>query len=96
MNNKIEILLDSQELADAIQKVLSRTNSIGVNPLSALMVESINEAAPRIKAKLTQILNDFISSESFEKKLREVYKDAFIGEAARMGRNAAKAIINEK
>ena len=91
----LTITLAHDELADAVCKVLTRSNGpLSGNPLPALIAKAIDEQADSIRTRVQNITQEFVASNEFAQRIRAVYRDALLGEAARLGRNAAKAAVN--
>jgi hypothetical protein len=90
----ITIRISSEDLADAVCKVLTRTGTFAANPLPNLIAKAIDEQAVSILTRVQNITQEFVSSNEFAQRIRAVYRDALLGEAARMGRNAARAAVN--
>jgi len=93
--NQITIVLNVEELTACVQKLLSQT-SLHANPLAKILATAVQDAAPRISERVMKTLDDWLTSQEFERRMREVYRDAFLGEASRLGRNAARAVVMEK
>ena len=91
----IMIRIAHDDLADAISKVLTRSGgALSGSPLPALIATAIQQQAEIIRTRVLNITQEFIASDEFAKHIHTVYRDALIGEAARMGRNAARAAVN--
>lgn len=91
----ITIKIDSETLAECVRKVLSAApNILGGNPLAKVIAKALEDSAPTIHAKVQSVLREFVASPELERNMRAIYRDALHGEAARMGRNAARAMVN--
>lgn len=97
MADTIKIEIDPVALAAAVQRVLeARPGAFTPNPMAVAIVKAIAEAEPAIAAKVRGILAAFVVSPDLEQRMLAIFRDALHGEAARMGRNAARALVNEK
>lgn len=95
--SKIEIQLDTADLSESIKKIFnSSSNSLTRNPLAAILAECITNAGDSIRQTIDRVTREFIESEEFSNRIKQIYKDAFNSEAARLGRNAARAVVNSK
>lgn len=93
----ITIRLPVETIVSSVQAILSLApNSLGGNPLCAIIANAIKESAPQITKTVQRVTSEFVASEEFAKRIRQVYRDALIGEASRMGVNAARAAMNAK
>ncbi len=93
----ITVKIEVEAVAQCVQRILSLgPSSLGGNPLAKIVAESIADAAPAIRTKVQSILAAFVASPEMERNLRAIYRDAMYGEAARMGRNAARAMVTAK
>ena len=91
----ITIRIAHDDLAEAITKVLGRAgSSLHSNPLPGLIAQAIEAEADSIRTLVRNITQELVASDQFAKRIRGVYCDALLGEAARMGRNAARAAVN--
>lgn len=97
MNTNITIALNTQDLGDAVAKIITRdSRHLGGSPLPQLVADAITKQSAAISATVDRIVAEFTGSDEFARQIRAIYRDALCGEAARMGRNAAKAAINAK
>ena len=95
--NKIAIELDVDALSAAIAKQLVvEPGHFAKNPLTKIVADAIIAKAELLAKTINDIAAGFIASEEFARRIRGIYRDALCGEAARMGRNAARVAINAK
>lgn len=91
----ITIRISHDDLAEAVARILSRSgSSLHGNPLPGLLAQAIEAEADSIRTRVRNVTQEFVASDEFAKRIRAVYRDALLGEAARMGRNAARAAVN--
>lgn len=91
----LTITLAHDELAKAVATLLTRSGgTLSANPLAGLIAKAIEAEAESIATRVRNITQEFVASNEFAQRIRAVYRDALLGEAARMGRNAARAAVN--
>lgn len=92
---EITFRLQGDVLSAAVTQVLARIDSsLHPNPLVRLIAAAIQAEADSIGTRVRNITQEFVASDEFAKRIKAVYRDALLGEAARMGRNAARAMVN--
>lgn len=95
--SKIELQLNAEDLAASVQHILAHSrNTLIRNPLPAIVAECVTNNADLIRSTVDKVTREFLGSAEFAQRIRQVYRDAMLGEAARMGRNAARAAVNAK
>jgi len=93
----ITLHLSVTALVEALHQILMRpSNLLGGNPLCQIVAKAVTDAAPRIASVVNGITTEFVASDEFARRIRQVYRDALLGEASRMGVNAARAAVNAK
>lgn len=93
----MNITIDEVALAASVQKILvAPSNHMLGNPLATIVADAITAAAPALRTRIDNVTREFVASDEFAKRIRQVYRDALLGEASRMGRNAARAAVNAK
>ena len=91
----IKIELDIDTLTASICRILSASSAaLHGNPLAKCVSDGLTAAGPAIRARVDRIIAEFTDSDEFARRVRQVYRDAVIGEAARIGKGAARAIIH--
>ncbi len=95
--SEITININTDELAESVSKVLlGRPGLLGQNPLVRIVATSIEKAEPAIRDRVQTLLSEFVSSPEFRDNMLAIYRDAMYGEASRLGRNAARAMVTAK
>ena len=91
----IKIEIDFDTLTTGICRMLSaKINALHGNPLAKSVEEGLIAAGPTIRARVDKIIAEFTDSDEFARRVRQVYRDAVLGEAARIGKGAARAIVH--
>lgn len=91
----IKIELDIDTLTAGICRMLSaNASTLHGNPLTKCVADGLIAAGPTIRARVDKIIAEFTDSDEFARRVRQVYRDAVLGEAARIGKGAARAIVH--
>lgn len=94
---KIDLQLNVDDIAAAVRDILSKSsNALSRNPLPSIIAECITNQGDLIRATVDKVTREFIGSDEFARRVRQVYRDAMLGEATRMGVNAARAAVNAR
>lgn len=96
MTESIHIEIDLSNLGETIKRILQGGDAFTKNPLATIAAKAIEQSKPAIEAVVKRIAAEFVASDDLANTVRSIYRDALHGEAARMGRNAARAIVNAK
>lgn len=96
-NNKIELQININDLAHAVENVLKMSpNALFRNPLPNIIAECVTNAGDMIRSTVDKLTKEYIESDEFAQRIKQVYREALMNEAARLGRNAARAAVNAK
>ncbi len=92
----MEINIDDKLIIDMIRRHIESRSGISLGTLGDAVLDEIKKKEPELRKLAAKAVSNILNSSDFMQYVEKIIKDHMTAEAARIGRNCARAIAMDK